>query len=290
MTTTINASTTAGLVQTADTSGSLQLQTANTAALTIDTSQNVGIGTASPDRTLHVNAPSAVSITVSRNGGTNLNTGFQVKQATTSWYFGASPSNYFSIKYNDPDLSASPNMVIDTSGNVLVGKTASDLTVAGAEIRALGYGMFTVSGDYAVYARRNTSTGQVIAIRYAGTDTGSISTNGTNTAYATSSDYRLKENVLPMVNALEKVKKLNPVTYTWKETKENSEGFIAHELAEVCPHAVIGEKDAVDENGDIKPQGIDTSFLVATLTKAIQELSAKVDAQQQEINALKGTA
>lgn len=64
------------------------------------------------------------------------------------------------------------------------------------------------------------------------------------------------------------------------------EGFIAHELAEVCPDAVSGDKDAVNEDGSIKPQGIDTSFLVATLTKAIQELKAIVDAQAERIQAL----
>jgi hypothetical protein len=68
----------------------------------------------------------------------------------------------------------------------------------------------------------------------------------------------------------------------------DGEGFIAHELQEVVPGCVIGEKDAVDEDGSIKPQGIDTSFLVATLTAAIQELKAIVDAQGAEIAALKG--
>jgi len=115
---------------------------------------------------------------------------------------------------------------------------------------------------------------------------GSVQTNGSSTAFNTSSDYRLKEDVQPMTGALAKVARLKPVTYKWKADGSDGEGFIAHELKEVCPHAVNGEKDELDENGDIKPQGMDVSFLVATLTAAIQELSAKNDALTARIVAL----
>ena len=119
------------------------------------------------------------------------------------------------------------------------------------------------------------------------TNTGSISSNGSNTAFNTSSDYRLKENITPMTGCLAKVQALKPVTYKWKVSGLESQGFIAHELAEVCPEAVTGAKDAVDANGNPVYQGIDTSFLVATLTAAIQELKALVDAQATEIAELK---
>jgi len=82
-----------------------------------------------------------------------------------------------------------------------------------------------------------------------------------------------------MVGALDKVLQLKPCTYTWKETNANGQGFIAHELQAVVPDCVTGEKDAVDAEGKPVYQGIDTSFLVATLTAAIQELNAKVEAQ-----------
>ena len=119
-----------------------------------------------------------------------------------------------------------------------------------------------------------------------GTLAGSITTTGTTVAYNITSDYRLKENVKPMLGALDTISKLKPVTYNWKADGSNGQGFIAHELQEVCPDAVNGKKDAVetykDEDGNektrISPQGIDTSFLVATLTAAIQELKAEFDA------------
>ena len=103
-----------------------------------------------------------------------------------------------------------------------------------------------------------------------------------------------------MTGALATVSALKPVTYKWKSTGEESQGFIAHELQAVVPDCVTGEKDAVETIDDVdaegkvigtkevpKYQGIDTSFLVATLTAAIQELNAKVDAQAAEIQALK---
>jgi hypothetical protein len=123
-----------------------------------------------------------------------------------------------------------------------------------------------------------------------GTQVGAITTNGTNTTYTTTSDYRLKENIAPMMGALDTVAALKPVTYKWKATGEDGQGFIAHELQAVIPDCVVGEKDAVNEDGSIKPQGIDTSFLVATLTAAIQELNAKVEAQAEQIKALQGAA
>jgi len=130
------------------------------------------------------------------------------------------------------------------------------------------------------------------------TGVGYISTTSSSTAYNTSSDYRLKENIAPMTGALDKVLTLKPVTYKWKIDGSNGEGFIAHELAEVVPDCVTGEKDAVetidefDSEGKVigikevpKYQGVDTSFLVATLTAAIQELNAKVIALEAKVGA-----
>jgi len=107
---------------------------------------------------------------------------------------------------------------------------------------------------------------------------GVISHDGTSTTYSTSSDYRLKEQVELMRDRLELVKKLKPSTFVWKDGQVPGQGFIAHELQQHVPEAVIGEKDAVDSEGNPIYQAVDLSFLVATLTAAIQELAAKVEA------------
>jgi uncharacterized protein YecT (DUF1311 family) len=97
----------------------------------------------------------------------------------------------------------------------------------------------------------------------------------------------LKENIAPMTGALAVVLQLNPVTYSWKSDGTVSQGFIAHELQTVVPDCVNGEKDAVDAEGNPQYQGIDTSFLVATLTAAIQEQQALIIQLQADVAALK---
>ena len=123
-----------------------------------------------------------------------------------------------------------------------------------------------------------TQSNVLTCINASGAVIGSILVSNTGTAFNTTSDYRLKNTVTPMTGALARVAALKPCTYKWNADGSDGEGFIAHELQEVCPQAVSGEKDAVNADGSIKPQGIDTSFLVATLTAAIQELKAEFDA------------
>jgi hypothetical protein len=172
---------------------------------------------------------------------------------------------------------------IDSSGNLLVGTTSltggGSVRMAvesdGAALAPLGIGN---------NAAGTGSSGSVI-FRRNGSGTGSISVTGSATSYTTSSDYRLKENVQPMQDALAKIAQLNPVTYTWKADGSDGQGFIAHELQAVVPDCVSGEKDAVDAEGNPQYQGVDTSFLVATLVKAVQELKAEVDSLKAQLEA-----
>jgi hypothetical protein len=102
---------------------------------------------------------------------------------------------------------------------------------------------------------------------------GSISTSGSTTAYNTSSDYRLKQNIEPLTGALETLNQLLPKTFEFKsEPGVKVDGFLAHEAQAVVPNAVTGDKDAASY------QGIDMSKLVPVLVAAVQELSAKVAA------------
>ncbi len=199
---------------------------------------------------------------------------------------------------NGTDVTPTERMRITSGGNLLVG-TTSDISTGGTSVARACFdsgsgqnGMKVKLNNTSYAAYISTTTGSDHYFGYmnnsAGTNVGSILCTNTTTTYSTSSDYRLKENIQPMTGALSKVQALNPVTYTWKADGSSSQGFIAHELQAVVPECVTGEKDAVNEDGSIKPQGIDTSFLVATLTKAIQELNDKVEAQAAEIKALKG--
>jgi hypothetical protein len=188
---------------------------------------------------------------------------------------------------NTIDGTAGNSGNVIMGGSLLVRKTTDDLTTPGfcASIQSgtfNGASMIKGGGTWGtnlfVGRTSGAGTGAYVEFWYNGTTTGTITTNGTTTAYNTSSDYRLKEDIAPMTGALAKVAALKPCTYKWKVDGSDGEGFIAHELQAVVPDAVTGEKDAVDAEGKPVYQGIDTSFLVATLTAAIQELKAEFDA------------
>jgi hypothetical protein len=262
---------------------SLILATQDTERMRINSSGNVGIGTSSPSVILDVKAPQAKSYLTSTTGTNTVfysasNTGgsFYVgldNSAGTEFGSAYSGAIYHSGAY--PIIfytGAAERMRIDSNGNLCLGTTS-----AGAR---LSIAFSSNSGPCIISNDTTPQNGNTFhQFRNNGTTCGSITSNGTTTTtYGTSSDYRLKENIALMTGALATVAQLKPVTYNWKVDGSSGQGFIAHELAEVCPDAVSGEKDAVNEDGSIKPQGIDTSFLVATLTAAIQELKAEFDA------------
>jgi len=375
MTTTINASTSAGLVNTADTSGILQLQTASTAALTIDasqnttlagtltttgitnsgvatatrfnptgssvtgngmylpaanslglstngtnavyidSSQNVGIGTTSPSAKLDItNGGIKVS-----TGGYNLAMQGSTSSGTLNGLFiagvprvtddtgtfentyigcGASVGNIIFQQGNSSTTSSNTERArIDSGGSFFLNCTSSP---TGNSTGTGGIGLKVTSGD-AFNMKHDSNGSNTFNIWQTGTNSfqafsfckgstqtqvGSISCTTTGTGFNTTSDYRLKNTIAPMTGALAKVALLKPVTYKWKVDGSDGEGFIAHELQEIVPDCVTGEKDAVDAKGNPVYQGIDVSFLVATLTAAIQELKAINDTQAETINAL----
>ena len=258
-----------GLQVSSDNTGILELRTgtgSGTTAVTIGTGQQVA---------MTLGSAAAPSITFS--GDTN--TGIFSPAADT-------------IAFAEGGVESAR---IDSGGNLLVGTTSATLNDGGLRALPTGSGssmLLNVSntGGGLALALNTTANTNIAQFFRSNTAVGTISVTTTATAYNTSSDYRLKENVQPMTGALAKVAALKPCTYTWKIDGELGEGFIAHELAEVVPDAVTGEKDAVNEDGSIKPQGIDTSFLVATLTAAIQEQQAMIDEMKAEIADLKGEA
>jgi hypothetical protein len=174
---------------------------------------------------------------------------------------------------------------VNSAGEFFIQCTGIDVdrpNVAGGTLKQTnGNTKVRVTGDGTAAFQFYSPTG--------GTSTvGAISANAASTTYATTSDYRLKEKIAPMTGALAKIALLKPVTYKWKSNGANGQGFIAHELQEVSPDCVTGEKDAVREDGVPIYQGVDTSFLVATLTAAIQEQQALITQLQADVAALKG--
>ena len=135
----------------------------------------------------------------------------------------------------------------------------------------------SASSHPAITTNRVNSEGTTVEFRQAGGVRGSISVGGASTAFNTSSDYRLKENVDYTWDGTTILKQLKPAKFNWKVDPDTTiHGFIAHEAKAVVPDSVIGEKDAVDDNGDVAPQQIDQSKLVPILVKTVQELEARI--------------
>ena len=120
-----------------------------------------------------------------------------------------------------------------------------------------------------------------------GTSVGSITSNGTDLFFNSISDYRLKENIVDMSDGITRLKKLAPKRFNFKaDSSQTVDGFLAHEVKDVVPSAVVGEKDAVDSSGNVDPQGMDQSKLVPLLTAALQEAIAKIEVLETKVAAL----
>ena len=275
----------------------------NTERMRIDTSGNVGIGTTSPTQKFDCNGP-MVTHGVLTADQTNAGA-FDYTSGSTRFSSYGTSAGIFQW-YSGVNASApSERMRIDTSGNLLVGTTT--LTDGSRVVirPATNQPGLTVQqngvGDYCVHLNAVNNSGFFYYQYFVAGSTavGSISSNTTTTTYATTSDYRLKYNMLPITNGVATINALKPVHYDWKLDGSKGEGFLAHELQEIIPHAVTGEKDAVetveikDEEGNvtgteerIKPQGVDYSKIVVHLVAAIQEQQATITALTARVAAL----
>jgi hypothetical protein len=252
--------------------------------LTITSAGNVGIGTSTPLSKLHIKQSSG-----GYTGGiwveSNVNASelyIHYASAIDAFAIGATYETggaYKPIAFFTSDVE---RMRITSAGNVVINDTS---VIAGAPL-----GVKSVSGGQQAISIWNTATsGTVYFMEFftaSMSSRGSITYNGTNTLYNASSDYRLKED-LKEYNALQIISKLKTYDFKWKESGSRDYGMMAHELQEVLPNYVSGEKDSIDENGNIRYQGVDYSKVVPILVKAIQEQQATITSLQEQINELK---
>lgn len=258
-----------------------------TEAMRITSDGNVGIGTSSPT----FNSGSGLEVqragvSTIRSENTANSTAIEIKAANGAVAITSTTADPILF-----EVSGVEKMRLDNSGNLLLG-TASLFSGAGGKQSILFNP--TIEQGLVFKASSTTFNGNPILFRNNADGTsGSISQSQNAVGYNSASDYRLKNTVEPMVGALAKVALLKPCTYKWNSDGSDGQGFIAHELQAVVPDCVTGKKDDVDVDGNPKHQGIDTSFLVATLTAAIQEqqamlvsLKAIVDTQAAKIAAL----
>jgi len=189
----------------------------------------------------------------------------------------------------DGASSPTERMRITNSGVIRIAQTSSDdpsgSDIAGVAIGS-GYISASRSSDPAGVFARRTTTGDIVLFRYGTTQIGTISTNGSSTSYNTTSDYRLKENLTPLTEALERLVLIPVHRFNFiGNSNQTVDGFIAHEVQAVVPEAITGEKDAVDDDGNPIYQGIDQSKLVPLLTAALQEAVAKIESLEARLTA-----
>jgi hypothetical protein len=264
----------------------------------------VGIGTSSPSSKLEISDASSNSLRIKGAGDHALGfTGYSSNAATQVFSIRNDGINNcyintqnsvplsFGVSTGTSFGSTTEHMRIDSSGNVFMADTTlypgDGNTATGLMFQASAGKLFvSASGGNTAFSYNLNGTGTIGYFCSSGTRVGNIGVTGSTTSYNSGSDYRLKNNVQPITNALSKVSLLKPSSWSWKADNSYGDGFIAHELAEVCPNAVNGTKDELDANGNPVYQGVDTSFLVATLTAAIQELKAINDTLTARIVAL----
>ena len=374
----ISASTTSAtaLNLSGDTTGILQLATGATptTAVTIDASQNVGIGTASPSSygklAIALSATGSATnnvLGIYQSGGVDAAAlriaGYRYTGTaqTAIDFIQNSASNFQSnIAFStDSGSGIAERMRIDSSGNVLVGKTTSAYSVSGRGVIEIGgssesllgftigsgltnssylynnstnfefnvtgsrYLFWTINGSERMRidssgnllvactglptggvggislsspATSNgmllgtTGTGATNMIRFYNPNgnVGAITTSGSLTTYAVSSDYRLKENLASLENAKEFILSLKPKQGNWKADGSKFVGFVAHEFAQTSPTSVIGEKDAVDEEGKPVYQSMQASSaeVMANLISLVQEQQALIESLTTRLTAL----
>ena len=258
-----------------------------------DASGNVGIGTSSPSAKLSLAGPNSSTAALTWQNELRKQGSLYSDTSGVAIYDTSLNSAGIYLSENskiDFRVNGSERMRIDSSGNLLVG-TTNAATNAGVGIKALSNGtLATVTDNNPLIVRRATNSGNLVIFGVGVSNYGSITTSGSATSYNTSSDYRLKEDWQPVANAITDVKALKPCNFAWKVDGTRVNGFLAHELAEVVPEAVTGEKDAVDDEGNPAYQGIDQSKLVPLLTAALQEAIGEIEDLKARVATLEGGA
>ena len=265
-----------------DYSGQIEFKTRKQGAalqtkMTLDADGNVGIGTSSPSTMLHIESSSgnaSAQLTSGTSGTSYINMGDtgNVDAGQVSYI-----NNGDAMAFT---ANAAERMRIDSSGTLLVGKASDTFATVGTSIFDHGEVQVTRAGSVPLYLRRNTNSGTILEFRKDATAVGTISVDSDSTAYNTSSDYRLKENVDYTWDATTRLKQLKPARFNFIADDTNTlvDGFIAHEVSSIVPEAITGAKDAVDADNNPEYQGIDQSKLVPLLVKTIQELEARITA------------
>jgi len=270
---------------------SMRLTTNASERMRIDSTGKVGIGTTSPSKVLDVRDNDATGTTTSSNRVALFATNGTGKDAHITFSnlvdSPASIGNRGALYF---DYNNVERMRIDNVGGLRVGTTTKifnqaereKMSVKNAAVgHAATFQATDVTGGFPILylSSTDTSTSQnAVIFQRTGGGVGSITTTASSTAYNTSSDHRLKEAVVDMTGAIDRVKALAPKRFNFIADPDTTvDGFLAHEAQTVVPEAITGTHNEVDDDGNAVMQGIDQSKLVPLLTGALQEAITKIE-------------
>ena len=260
---------------------SKKFETTNTGVSTTGNSiitGDVGINTTSPDGFLHIDGmtSSKAAIVVEAAGsGDNVIMEMQNNGAAKRMTLQYDNSN---INFNITDRNDDPIITFRESGNIGIGleTPSSALEMSGS--------LDNTSSKLLRLTRSNQGSSPAKAVGFYSNsgERGSITVSNFATAYNTSSDYRLKENVIPIEDGINRLMSLKPCRFNFISEEQIVDGFIAHEAQDIVPEAISGEKDQIDEDGNEVYQGIDQAKLVPLLTAALQEAIKRIEILEQK--------
>ena len=279
------------LGQLSGTGGTITLHTSAQERFRVDSVGNCGIGTSAPitDLTVRgissgseggnlciqntgsgINTSVALYLTPNNGGGNDLARTASIRSRQEL------AGNYANLEfYTAASDTPAERMRIESNGRVCINRTTSQ---SGGQLSINYTNGFTAG--LAVRDTKTTGTGIVLhVVNGSGSIIGGISQNQSSTSFNTSSDYRLKENIVDLDGAIDRVKQLLPKRFNFINDADTTvDGFLAHEAQTVVPEAVTGTHNEVDDDGNPVMQGIDQAKLVPLLTAALQEAITRIEA------------
>ena len=236
--------------------------------------------TTSDDNTA-IGESSLRSTTGSGNTAIGKNSGYHISSGSKNSILGSYNGNQHGL-----DIRTSSNNIVlsDGDGNPRL-RISSTPTVLIGDMDGWAGDSLAVTGrssggiTYSIAVRGSDTSNNAMRIFHSTTQVGTITFTSSATSYNTSSDYRLKENVVELTSATDRLKQLEPKRFNFIADADTTvDGFIAHEVQSVVPEAITGTHNEVDDDGNPVYQGIDQSKLVPLLVKTIQELEARITA------------